>query len=67
MDFEYTSSIWISEEDLNRMAKRVASGEGFSHVFFDIMASYDDEEFYNRGLIAEAVEKEVMKRVNGKD
>ena len=63
MDFEYTSSIWISEEHLNRMAKRVASGERFGKVFQSIMASYDDEDFYNCGLVAEAVEKEVTKRV----
>lgn len=67
MDFEYESSIWISDEDLNRMAKRVASGKNFYFVFDAIMAGYDDEDYYNRGLIAEEVEKEVMKRVNGKD
>lgn len=67
MDFEYQSSIWISDEDLNRMARRVASGERFGYVFQSIMAGYDDEDYYNRGLIAEEVEKEVMKKVNGKD
>lgn len=67
MDFEYQSSIWISEEELDRMAKRVASGKGFYAVFNAIMACHDDDEYYNSGLIADAVEKEVMKRVNGKD
>lgn len=67
MEFEYTSSIWISEKDLNRMAKRVRAGKGFYQVFDSILASYDDEEYYNRGLIADAVKKEVMKRVNGED
>ena len=66
MDFEYTSSIFISEEDLNFIAKEVASGKNFHRVFFSVMASYDDAEYYNCGLIAEAVEKEIMKR-NGKD
>lgn len=67
MEFEYQSSIWISEEELDRMARRVASGKGFYAVFDAIMACHDDEEYYNCGLVAKAVEKEVMKRVNGKD
>ena len=67
MEFEYQSSIWISEEELDRMARRVASGKGFDAVFDAIMACHDDEEYYNCGLVADAVEKEVMKRVNGKD
>lgn len=68
MEFEYQSSIWITDEDLNEMAKRVRAGEDFHRVFHIIMVKYDDKDYYNRGLIADAVEKEVMRRVaNGKD
>lgn len=67
MEFEYTSSICILERDLDRMAEGVRAGKNFHYVFDAILTSYDDEDYYNRGLIAEAVEKEVMKRVNGKD
>lgn len=67
MEFEYTSSIWISDGDLNEMTERVRVGEDFHDVFNDIMMGYDDVDYYNCELIAEAVEKEVMKRVNGED
>lgn len=67
MEFEYTSSICVLERDLDRMAECVRAGKDFHWVFDSILASYDDEDYYNRGLIAEAVEKEVMKRVNGED
>lgn len=67
MEFEYTSSICILERDLDRMAECVRAGKNFNWVFDSILTSYDDEDYYNRGLIADAVEKEVMKRVNGED
>lgn len=68
MEFEYQSSIWVSERDLDKMTRRVDAGENFYKVFDSILASYDDEDYYNRGLIAEAVKSEVMRRVtNGKD
>lgn len=67
MEFEYTSSIWVSEKDLDKMAKRVRAGKNFYFVFDSILAGYDDEDYYNRGLIAEAVKSEVMKRVYGED
>lgn len=64
MDFEYTSSIWIEEEDLNRMVELVKEGFPFISVFNEIMAHYDDADYYNCGLIGEAVEREVEKRIN---
>ena len=68
MEFEYQSSIWITERDLNEMVEWVRAGEDFCKVFDNIMVGYDDVDYYNCGLIADAVEKEVMRRVaNGKD
>lgn len=67
MKFKYWSSIWVTDEDLDIMARKVASGEKFDTVFYDIMASYDDKAYCHCGAIAEEVKKEVMKRVNGKD
>ena len=37
MKFKYWSSIWVADEDLDTMARKVASGEKFDTVFYDIM------------------------------
>lgn len=63
MEFEYTDSIYISEKDLDYMARNVAKGKHFGAVYYDIMVGYDDADFYNRDNIRDDVEKEVMKRV----
>ena len=62
MEFEYTSSIYINEDDLQKMARR-SLNENFYDVFYDVMAGYDDCDYYNCGLIIEAVHAEVAERI----
>lgn len=63
MEFEYTDTIWIEEEDINKLVELVKEGFPFGSVFNEVMAHYGDDVYYSCGLIADAVEKEVMKRV----
>lgn len=62
MEFEYTSSIYISEDDLQEIVRRSLT-DNFYDVFYDVMASYDDCDYYSCGLIVEAVHAEVAKRI----
>ena len=63
MEFEYTSTIYIEKADLNKIVKRVKKGELFDDVFYDVLASYDDCDFYNCHLIKNDVYKEVERRI----
>lgn len=63
MEFEYTSSIYIYEEDLEEMANRVKQGGEFSDVYYNIMGGYDDCDYYNCNLVADKVRKEIERRI----
>lgn len=63
MEFEYSSSIYIYEEDLEEMANRVKQGGDFSDVFYNVMASYDDCDYYNCSLIMSRVREEIERRI----
>ena len=64
MEFEYTASIWINPQDLRKMYKRVKNGENFSDVFYDIMACYDDPDYYACDNIEDQVREEIQRRLN---
>jgi len=59
MNFDYTSSIWVEPTDLKEMINRVAKGEDFKEVFFDIAADWEDEYYYNADLIIDQVREYV--------
>lgn len=63
MEFEYTSTIYIDEDDLTEMVKRVENGELFDNVFEDILAGYEDVDYYNCHLIKNDVRKEIERRI----
>ena len=63
MEFEYTSSIYVMEKDLQSMVNRVKNGELFVDVFYDILAGYDDCDYYNCSLIENQVRMEVERRI----
>lgn len=63
MEFEYIGSIYIPSEDLRGMYLRVKRGEDFEEVFTDIMASYDDEDYYHAYDIIEQVKAEINRRL----
>lgn len=64
MEFEYTSAIYIEEEDLVEMVIRVRDfHELFDDVFYDILAGYEDCDYYNCTLIKNDVRKEIERRI----
>lgn len=64
MEFEYTASIRIEPQDLRKMYKRVKNGENFSDVFYDIMACYEDSDYYACSYIEDQVHEEIQRRLN---
>lgn len=63
MEFEYTSIIYIYEEDLEEMAERVKQGGDFNDVYYNVMAGYDDCDYYNCNLVMDKVRKEIERRL----
>lgn len=63
MFFEYTSAIYIDEKDIMEMVMRVKAGEIFDDVFYDILAGYEDCDYYHCELIIDEVHKEVARRL----
>ena len=64
MEFEYTSAIYIDEYDLTEMVVKVKNGEPFDDVFEDILAGYEDVDYYNCHLIKDNVRKEIERRID---
>ena len=63
MDFEYTTTIHISSEDLRKMHLYVKKGWDFCDIFDDIISGYDDEIYYNSGHIFDQVQEEIFRRL----
>ena len=64
MEFKYTASIWVNSSDLHTMYKRVKKGENFDNVFNEIMARYDDCDYYASDYIKDDVRQEIERRIN---
>lgn len=67
MKFEFTDTIVVLESDLNEMVWRVERGEEFYQVYYDIMAGYDDHDYYSAPLIEDCVKEEIKRRINIKE
>lgn len=63
MDFEYTSIVRIESSDLRKMYLYVKNGGDFGDIFDEVMAGYDDEDYYNCGNVYDQVEKEIFRRI----
>lgn len=63
MEFEYTSSIYIEEDDLQEIVNRVKKGELFDNVFYNVLSGYDDNAYCNCSLIKNDVRKEIERRI----
>ena len=63
MEFEFTTTIYISNDDLKEMYLKVKEGENFDDVFEDIMSAYEDEDYYNSHYIYDQVEEEINRRL----
>lgn len=63
MEFEYTTTIYITSQDLRKMYLYVKNGGDFSDIFNSVMSLYDDDDYYNRGYIYDQVQEEILRRV----
>lgn len=63
MEFKYTSSIIIDDNDMNRICNEVKSGEDFSDAFDDVMSEYDDCDYYHIDDIYDSVKEEIERRI----
>ena len=63
MEFEYTSSIYVTSEDLRKMYLYVKRGGDFDIIFDDIMCGYDDYDYYHAGDIYDQVKSEIERRL----
>lgn len=64
MEFKYIASIWVNSSDLRTMYKRVKKGENFDNVFNEIMARYDDCDYYACDYIKDDVRQEIERRIS---
>lgn len=63
MDFEYTSIVHIESSDLRKMYLYVKNGGNFCDIFYEVMAGYDDEDYYNCENVFDQVKKEIQRRI----
>ncbi len=63
MDFEYTTTIHISLEDLRKMYLYVKKGGDFCDIFDDIISGYDDKVYYSSEYIFDQVQDEILRRL----
>lgn len=63
MIFEYTSTINIDENDMNRICNDVKNGRDFCDAFDDVMSEYDDCDYYHTEDIYDSVKAEIERRI----
>jgi predicted nucleic acid-binding protein len=63
MEFEYTTTIFIEDSDLERMCNYVKSGWDFANAFYNVIGEYDDCDYYASDHIYDKVKEEVEKRI----
>lgn len=64
MEFTYSGSICIEENDLNIMARQVSTGGDFDEIFDNVMCGYDERTYWTCDFVKEKVEIEVRKRAS---
>lgn len=64
MEFEYTSSFYVSESDLNEMV-RLCKEKHMSpqDALIDVSAGWDDVDFYCVGAVEDQIIAEINKRL----
>lgn len=67
MEFEYTSSIYVQENDLVEMCS-LCKNKGYSprEAYKEVSTSWDDCDYYASDLIADDVVKEIERRLKEK-
>lgn len=64
MNFEYTSCIYVSEDDLNEMVKLVKDGYNVKNAILEVANYWDDDAYYSLDLIIDKLIEEVLKRAS---
>lgn len=64
MSFEYTSYTYVSEEDLDEMAKLVKDGYNVKNAILEVANYWDDDAYYSLDLIIDKLIEEVLKRAS---
>ena len=62
MEFEYTGSFWIEENDLNEMATLVKEGHNVRDAIYNVASAWDDVLYYSVEDIFEQLRDEVLRR-----
>lgn len=67
MEFEYTGSVYIQENDLAEMCS-LCKNKGYSprRAYNEVSMSWDDCDYYVSDLIADDVVKEIERRLKEK-
>lgn len=63
MEFEYTRSLWVDENDLNEMATLVKNGQNIENAIENVASGWDDSNYYSLEDIFEQLRDEVLRRV----
>lgn len=62
MEFEYTSSVYISDKDFNDMLAEMADGATADEAFDHWATGQDDDVYYNSDAISDDVIAELERR-----
>ena len=65
MYFEYTTTneICVENEDFREMRRLVQAGKTYNEAFEEVSTSWDDEDYYNRYEVRDAVIAELKRRI----
>lgn len=63
MEFTYTSTIIIDDDDMNRICNEVKGGRDFNDAFEYVISGYDDCDYYHMGDIYDDVKEEIERRI----
>ena len=65
MYFEYTitNEICVDNADFREMRRLVQAGKTYNEAFEEVSTSWDDEDYYNRYEVRDAVIAELKRRI----
>ena len=65
MYFEYTTTneICVENEDFREMRRLVQAGKTYNEAFEEVSTSWEDEDYYNRYEVRDAVIAELKRRI----
>lgn len=67
MDFEYTTSLFVSESDLDEMCSLCRAGFNIRTTIYSVAAGWDDCDYYVVDNVIDQIEEEVKRRLEGND